>query len=162
MLIEPVALLIASSLLLYIYFLCDPLISWRVRNILLFSISLLRQSIELWHLQPLKLCACIGYVWTWVLHPFQPLCIVIIKVLFRFLTTFCSMNTQNILRLIVTWFVITCRAQFSYVLSFHRYSLLTSSQNLIQFIVFVSWLTNSHYFLQYHHEFKWNVNNNIQ
>lgn len=57
MLIESVILLNTSPLLIFVE---------RVRNKLLFPIPLLRQSIKIWQLPPLRLCYCVCYMWTCV------------------------------------------------------------------------------------------------
>ena len=69
----------------------------------------LKPNIEHWHLPQLNLFGYVGYYRILVLTvPLQLNFTVIIEVLFKLLIMMSSMNILNILRLIVTSFVIIC------------------------------------------------------
>ena len=79
------------------------------RNKQLLLVSALKQNIEHWKLLQLNLFGYVGYCRILVLIvPLQLNFTVIIEVLFKLLIMMFSMNVLNILRLIVTSFVIIC------------------------------------------------------
>ena len=80
-----------------------------VRNKRSLLFPALKQTIEHWQLLQLNLFGYVGYYRILVLTvPLQLNFIVIIEVLFKLLIMMSSMNVLNILRFIVTSFVIIC------------------------------------------------------
>ena len=101
----------------YCFLLGDYLISWRRKKQ---TIVALKRNIEQWQLLQLNLFGYVGYYRILVLTvPLQLNFTVIIEVLFKLLIMMSSMNVLNILRLIVTSFVIICFRVHSHLSLFH-------------------------------------------
>ena len=119
MLIMAVTPLIASLLLIFVYFWVILLFLGRERNNHLFLYLQLKRCIVLCHLLPKRLFRYFGYLHIceyFVLITL--LCIAIIRVLFKLLTTQFFMNEPSILRLIVTLHVIISNRAPSFCLLF--------------------------------------------